>query len=129
MRALLLLLLLGGCAAAPACKPPTEPRLVAQLFFGRTFPGGGGIDAASFENFVQSEIVPRFPEGFTLSDAVGHWRDGTGVTIREPSTILLAVRPDTPATRAQLDAVAAAYIARFRQEAVGKVLTTGCAAF
>ncbi|GIL40186.1 DUF3574 domain-containing protein [Roseiterribacter gracilis] len=130
MRALLLLLLLGGCASAPMCQKPTEPQLVAQLFFGREIPGGGAIGEAAFERFVDEEITPRFPDGFTLSAATGRWRDAqTRQTIREPSTLLLVVAPDEPATRARLDAIAASYKTRFRQDAVGQVLTRGCAAF
>lgn len=128
--ALLFALLLAGCASPPACKAPLEQRLVAQLFFGREIPGGGAVEARSFETFVAEEITPRFPAGFTLQDATGAWRDhATGVTIRENSTILTVIAPDDAGLRARIDAIADAYRRRFRQEAVGKLLQTGCASF
>jgi hypothetical protein len=129
MRALLMTLLLAGCATSPACQKPTEPNLVAQLFLGRAIPDGGVVDGAAFQLFTETEITPRFPDGFTLIDAAGYWRGAANQTIREPSTLLLVVAADTAATRERLDAIAQAYQTRFRQEAVGKVLTTSCAAF
>jgi hypothetical protein len=129
MRALLMTLLLTGCAASPACQKPAEPHLVAQLFLGRAIPDGGVVDGAAFLRFTETEITPRFPDGFTLVDAAGYWRGADNRTIREPSTLLQVVAADTAATRERLDAIAHAYQTRFRQESVGKVLTTGCAVF
>ncbi len=75
-----------------------------------------------WEEFVRTEIVPRFPDGFTVYTAKGYWREGE-MTVSEPSRILMVVASDTPETRKKLDAVAAAYLKTFRQESVLRIET------
>jgi hypothetical protein len=98
----------------------------AELFFGRSLPSGGEVSEAEWQRFVDDEITPRFPDGLTIMDAQGQWKDTSGI-VRERAKHLLILLPggDT----GKLDAVRAAYKSRFHQEAVLLVDSTVCASF
>lgn len=139
MRSLLLALTLAlsGCVAigvehnapARACAVG-EARATAQLFFGRNIGERVGVSDADWARFLDEEVTPRFPDGLTVFDAQGQWRDTeTGRVVREPSKVLLLVLSDERADRAKIAAIIAAYRSRFQQQAVGAVYATGCAAF
>lgn len=126
MRALALLLLLALPAhAAPACAPG----ITAQLFFGRTS-HGHVIGAAAWRDFLATSVTPRFPDGLTVIEATGQWRQrSTGRIIAEPSTIVEIVTDDSAETQARLNAIRADYKSRFAQESVGLVTTPSCASW
>ena len=84
----------------------------------------------AWRRFVDREITPRFPDGFTVLDGHGQWRKpGEARVIREPSTVLLVAMPDAPERRARLAEVAEAYKRRFAQESVVTLLTPSCVSF
>lgn len=128
---LLLLLALPGCATLPqACIAPARPMMTAELLFGRNIGGHVGVSEAAFAAFTVAEIAPRFPDGFTLLDARGQWRDpARGVVIREPSKLVQIVFTDDAQKRADLAAISQAYKTRFRQESVLTALHTSCVTF
>lgn len=102
--------------------------LSAELYFGRSIPGGGEISDADWQRFVDEEVTRRFPEGLTVTDARGQWRDKIGI-VREASKRLFVVISGTPAESDRLAAIRSAYRIRFRQEAVLIVETPVCGAF
>lgn len=106
--------LLAGCVAAPPCRNHT------QLFFGTAIgENGERVDAAAWRSFVESTVLPRFPDGFTAMDAQGAWRSpATGHAVAEPSRVLLVLHADNAESHRKLDEIAADYKARFRQESV-----------
>lgn len=110
-------ILLAGCTAAPPCRNHT------QLFFGAAIgEGGERVDDAAWRDFVESAILPRFPDGFTVMDAQGLWRSpATGHAASEPSRVLVVLHADEADTHRRLDEIAADYKARFRQESVLRV--------
>ena len=123
-------LVLGGCASLPqACLPPARPMLVAEMFFGRG-DGGRRVSERGFSGFLASDVTPRFPEGFTVLDGRGQWRDDEGGPIvREASKLVKIVFPDDAQRRADLDAIAASYKLKFHQQSVLIALQPVCAAF
>ncbi|MFL5168717.1 MAG: DUF3574 domain-containing protein [Microvirga sp.] len=130
--ALVALAVLPGCVtvAAPPCAGGTTAQLRAELIFGRHLKGGGVVTAAAWRRFVDREITPRFPDGFTVLDGRGQWRKpGEARIVREPSTVLLVAMPDAPERRARLAEVAQAYKRRFAQESVVTLLTPSCVSF
>ena len=144
-RAALQLILLGlalaGCAApAPgpeatkpyACLLPSERRmLVAELFFGRDKGGRRVVSDAEWADFLAAAVTPQFPDGLTVFDGYGQWRNpATGVIGRSPAVkIVLIAVPRSPGLAARLAAVIDAYKARFRQQSVGLITRDSCAAF
>ena len=127
-----LFLTLGGCAQLPAqlCAGNQKSAVTAELLFGRNIADRVGVSEQAFARFVDTEITPRFPDGLTVLNATGQWRDSERhTTIREPSKIVQIVLPGAADDQARLDAIIDAYKARFRQQAVGLVKRPACAAF
>lgn len=128
---LLASLALAGCVTtgAPACPPGGRERLVADLLFGRNIGGRLGVSEAAFAGFVDREVTPRFPDGLTITDARGQYREASGRMIREPSKVITIVLADEARDLPRLAEVAAAYRRRFAQDSVGIVTKRACVAF
>ncbi|HTV46054.1 MAG TPA: DUF3574 domain-containing protein [Stellaceae bacterium] len=137
------LLLLTGCAAgswhsmsraalsADVCVLPQEHRmLVAELFFGRAVKGRAPISETEWAAFAAQTITPAFPDGFTVFNGDGQWRNPrTGQIARDPTKILLVAAPRTPDLARRLATVIAAYKTRFDQQSVGVVTRDACGSF
>jgi Protein of unknown function (DUF3574) len=126
---LVALALSGPAAASPAaCRGKQESMLAAELLFGRG--SRGGVSEGAWARFVAREITPRFPDGLTVFDAAGQWRDpARGRIVREPSKVVLIVFRDEAGKQEHLNAIADAYKRRFRQQSVGIVIKPACASF
>jgi hypothetical protein len=129
MRVPLLLLLalsLAACAGRPpACPAGTAPWQRADLYFGT-----GDVPPASWQDFLAREITPRFPDGLTVLDAAGQWRDpADGRITAEPARVVEILFPPAPSRLAALAEIRAAYRARFAQQSVGLALSDACAGF
>jgi hypothetical protein len=126
----LLPLLTGGCASLPqACLPPARPMVSADIFFGRSI-GNRRVSETDFATFLATEITPRFPDGLTVIDARGQWRNpDRNFIVREPSKLVKIIFADDPQKRADLDAIAAAYKQKFRQQSVLASLQQSCVMF
>ena len=137
LRPLAVLALAFSCAACVATPAPSErachigEQLVeTQLFFGMSKPGGGMVSERDWQTFVAGEIAPRFPEGFSVLDGAGFWRDqATQRTISEKSKVVVRMHADAAAADAAIGAIIAAYKTQFRQDAVLRVDRPVCAQF
>jgi hypothetical protein len=87
------------------------------LFFGLSKPGGE-ISEAQWQAFVDDTITPRFPDGLTILDGAGQWKDAKGNISHERSKILLILHERDPGTLKKLDEIRANYKQRFDQESV-----------
>jgi uncharacterized protein DUF3574 len=101
----------------------------AELLFGPKIGDRVGVSESAFAQFVATEVTPRFPDGLTIVDARGQWRDGRGTIIREPSKVMLLTFRDDAKKRADLGAIAAAYKQRFHQQSVLTAVRSVCATF
>ena len=128
---LLLPLLVISAAGEPiACSAPLRPQQVAELLLGRKTGDRLGVSETQFLNFLDREITPRFPDGLTVYDARGQWRDQErNRIVREPSKVVMIVLPGKPEDLARLGEVAEAYKKRFKQQSVGIVLRPACVMF
>jgi ABC-type amino acid transport substrate-binding protein len=128
---LLLLALLPAACAAPACPPGFSAATTLEATFGRNRGEALVVRDADWEAFLAAEVTPRFPDGLTVIEAAGQWRDRAGRVLREPSKHLLLVLPGiAPAeAAARLAPVTAAYVQRFGQEAVLTLQRSACVAF
>lgn len=127
----LIALLLTTAAADASCLLKTQkPMVEAELFFGRDIPGGGKVSDAQWRDFVDSALAVAFPDGFTIDDAQGAWRDAkTGAAVREDSKVVFVEGDGTSAFAGRIERVADVYKRRFHQDAVGIVTRPVCAAF
>ena len=122
----------SGCAAEPgACLLPGQTRMVeVDLYFGGAVSGRGPVSEVEWADFARAEITPRFPDGFTVIDARGQWLNPrTGRIAEEPTKLVQIVAPRGATTAAGLTTIAAAYRARFHQDAVGITSVGVCGAF
>jgi len=127
MRApLCTILLFAQMAAASAqlpCAPPQKPMLDIELLIGRK-----GSDAR-WRQFLAREVTPRFPDGLTVYETTGQWRDpATQKITREKSRVLRIIVPADIA-QDKIAAVAEAYKKQFRQKSVGVLSRPACVSF
>jgi hypothetical protein len=129
LLALLLATVLSACAGLGLdCRG--EVKRTAELLFGRNIGGRLGVSEAEFSRFVAREITPRFPDGLTVIDARGQWRDrSSNAIVREPSKVVLIALPGRSGDDEHLSRIIAAYKARFRQDSVGLIVRPACVSF
>ena len=114
----------------PSCHGNQQPRKVAELLFGRDIGHRIGVDENDWARFVEHELVPRFPDGLTISDTIGQWRSRTGgVIVREPGKRVEIVLPGNADDEARLDAAVTAYKHTFQQRSVIIIEHSACVAF
>jgi hypothetical protein len=113
-----------------ACSDPQKPMLEIDLLFGRNVGGELGVSEEEWNDFVASEISPRFPHGLSIDDAVGLWRDRQTTTlVKEPSKDVTIIVPDEDAVKDKIEAIVRAYKERFHQQSVGVVMRPACVSF
>ncbi len=104
--------------------------LVAELFFGRRIRGRAQLTDAEWAEFAAQTVTPNFPDGFTVFDGQGQWRNpGTGHIAHDPTKILLVAAKREPDLARRLLAVIDAYKTKFHQQSVGLITRDSCAAF
>jgi len=95
---------------------------VSELVFGRAIPAGGEVTDYAIQAFLDSFVLPRFPEGFTVTTSVGVWKGG-----KEASFSVSVVYGIDPAERkdvgVKLEEIRAEYIRRHGQESVLRIDT------
>ena len=112
------------------CSGRHKPQQVAELIFGRSIGGRIEVSEERWTLFVDDEITPRFPDGLTVFDAAGQWRDKTSKKItRESSKIVLIVLPGNAEDLARLNEIAEAYKRSFGQQSVGMIVRPACVSF
>jgi hypothetical protein len=91
-----------------------------ELFFGKSIPGGGTVTDAAFAQFLDQEVTPRFPAGFTVVPAVGQYREANGVINHEASDMLILFYPRGSVSDAskRIDEIRTVYNKTFHQESV-----------
>jgi Protein of unknown function (DUF3574) len=114
-----------------ACLLPSEQRmLVAELFFARSIKGREPLTEIEWAEFTENIITPNFPDGFTVFDGEGQWRNPrTGHIARDPTKILLVAAKREPDLARRLSAVIDAYKSEFHQQSVGLITRDSCSAF
>lgn len=112
------------------CDGALEPQQVAQLLFGRNVEDRARVSEADFIGFVAREVSPRFPEGFTVIDAAGQWRDKRrGTIVHEATKVIEIVLPAGEDNRVKIDAIVEAYKLQFQQQSVGLIVAPACVRF
>ncbi|MFP8943020.1 DUF3574 domain-containing protein [Streptomyces fenghuangensis] len=105
-------------------SPHTKPYVRTQLFFGTGRHGGEPpITEEQFMDFLDEYVTPRFPDGLTLQEGYGQWRDRTGSVNGERSyeLILLYPREQAEARDADIEYLRNRYTKMYELESVGRV--------
>jgi hypothetical protein len=107
------------------CVGAAQPMARIELLFGmgRTT---GEVSEKEWLSFLDAEVTPRFPDGFTVLTGYGQWRNAAGVLAKETSRVLLIWIALAPENDARIEAIRTAWKARFNQESVMRVDDTSC---
>jgi hypothetical protein len=132
-------LALSGCVSISESKPVTiaspmrcaagEPMVETMLFLGMARPGGQ-VSEEEFGRFIETEVTPRWKEGYTILQGQGLWySEQRQITEREPSRVLVRFHDGSQDASAGVEAIRAAYIRAFTQDAVLRTDRMACADF
>ncbi len=109
------------CACAPRATVQSQPVLVEDtLYFGLDKPQGRVSDV-EWNQFLSGEVTPRFPDGLTVWDAKGQWKNPKGKISKEPAKVLLLIHPDSLAEDKAIQAIIDIYKKKFDQESVMRI--------
>ncbi len=104
-----------------AAHPGAAHWLRSELYFGigpLDVPDGG-VGELRWRAFLDREVTSRFPDGLTVFEAYGQWRDGgQAAPSRLRSRVLVILHEDTPANRAAIDAIRLAWKAATHDQSV-----------
>ena len=116
-------------AETESCPAGTEPFAEYTLFFGRSQGNVEVVSEEAWRAFLADEVTPRFPDGLTVLDAAGQWREDTGAIVRERTKLLLVLTPPGADAMRRTDEIAEAYKQAFGQSSVLRVVTKACVSF
>ena len=111
------------------CPEGSDRYAEYQLLLGRSTPDGGEVSDEQWAAFLADTVTPRFPDGLTVLDAAGQWRDSAGAIQRERSKLLWILAPPGDEAQRLIDEISEEYERRFNQEAVLRILGNACASF
>jgi hypothetical protein len=104
-----------------AARPETARWVRSELYFGAgpVDVPDGGVAEIRWRGFLDKEVTPRFPDGLTVFDAYGQWRDkGSNTPGRLWTKVLVILHEDTPENRAAIDAIRLAWKAATHDKSV-----------
>jgi hypothetical protein len=119
----------ADAAAMNHCRPPLEVWTQVELYFGRGLGGDAIVSEEAFEDFLDGVVTPLFPDGLSVVDVAGQFRDNEGTVVREPTKLLIVLVPDAAAVAADVETIVAAYKERFDQQSVLHAEQAVCIAF
>lgn len=99
-----------------------------ELYFGRNRPVGI-VSEQQFQDFLRTVITPRFPDGLTVIDANGQFRNSTGIIVREPTKIVILIHSNSQEERRAIQEIINRYKSQFQQESVLRATSTLQVAF
>jgi hypothetical protein len=112
-----------------SCRGAAAPYARLELLFGLGRKDGTAIGEAEWRAFLDTEVTPRFPDGLTVLNGYGQWRNSAGAIAREKSMMLLIWHRPAADTEARIEAIRSAYKARFGQESVLRADGISCVSF
>lgn len=101
-----------------------KPFHETRLFFGTERPDGGpAVTDKQFMAFIDKEVTPGFPDGLTIQDGRGQWRDSNGKIERERSYELILLYPTTEERKrdVQIEEIRSDYEKAFAQDSVARL--------
>ena len=89
-----------------------------------------GVSEGEWDRFVDREIMPRFPNGLTVFNASGQWRDQASKKIvRESSKVVQIVLPGEDRGHCPAERDRRGLQTRFNQQSVGPIVRPACVSF
>jgi hypothetical protein len=110
------------------CGPSSASQVRTTLYFSTTRPTGA-VSELEWQLFLRDEVTTRFPDGLTVWNAEGQWKNPSGRIAHDTSKILLVVHPDTDKARQGVQEVIDKYRKMFEQESVMRETASVCVSF
>lgn len=106
------------------------PMRLVTLYFGTNLNTGGVVAPGIWPHFLAQTLRETFPNGLTVTDATGQWRDPlTGAGVTEATHVVTIAAADTHALAARVQAVRDAWRHAAAQQSVGVTSVAVCGAF
>ncbi len=125
------LLALAACTVpqkiASSCPAPLRPAVEVDLYFGGEAGNGRAVSEAEWAAFMAEEVTPRFPDGLSVIDVSGQYREPSGRMVREKTKLIVVVIFDSPSHLGRVQAVIDAYARRHSQNSVFRTEHAVCA--
>jgi hypothetical protein len=103
-------------------EPVGEDFNRTELYFGSEKPDGSEVTEEEFEQFVDDEATPSFPDGLTTLTGEGQFRGSDGAMVEERSFVLILLYPpDDTEANAEIEELREDYKSEFEQESVLRV--------
>lgn len=120
---------IAGCASPPpaavhthdpasstlqgdATRPAQAQWIRTELYFSVGTVDGkeGAVSPARWREFLDKEVTSRFPDGFTVFDAYGQWRDhGAKEPERLSTKVIVILHENNPQNAGNIEAIRLAY--------------------
>jgi hypothetical protein len=81
-------------------------------------PNGDAVTEVEWQKFVDDAVALWFPNGFTVLDGLGQWRNSDAKVINERSKVILILHDPDAQTMKRLDDVRSLYCQRFGPQTV-----------
>ena len=112
-----------------SCRPGATALARLELLFGMGKADGGEVSDTEWRAFLDAEVSPRFPDGLMVLTGYGQWRGSEGGRAKEKSRVIeIWYRPGAESD-VNIEAIRAAYKARFKQQSVMRVDGLSCVSF
>ena len=119
----------SAAADALVCPAGTELFSEYRLFFGRSRGSVEVVSDAAWQTFLAKEVTPRFPDGLTVLDARGQWRNGIGRLVRERTKLVIILAKPGDGGIQLTNEITEAYKRAFWQESVLRAISAACVSF
>ena len=113
----------GARPAVTARAAAREKFRRTELYFGTAKPGGGIVTPEEWRRFLNDEVTPRFPDGLTVLEGYGQYREKSGAVVREESRVLVLLYPKklSREVHRKIEEIRTLYKRTFAQESVLRV--------
>lgn len=100
----------------------TEEFLCTELYFGMK-KSDGEISEAEFADFLDKIITPELPDGLTILNGIGQFRDAQNQIIKEKSKVLILLYPKKlqKEINRKIERIRKSYKQKFQQQSVLRV--------
>jgi len=95
-----------------ATRPAQAQWIRTELYFSVGTVDGkeGAVSPARWREFLDKEVTSRFPDGFTVFDAYGQWRDhGAKEPERLSTKVIVILHENNPQNAGNIEAIRLAY--------------------
>ncbi|MCC2642458.1 MAG: hypothetical protein K0S45_2871 [Nitrospira sp.] len=99
-----------------------------SLYFGTATPHGA-VTTDEWTTFLETIIMPDFPDGLTFWAASGRWKLSTGMSERETSYVLQLAHNGNRQNNNAIQRIIRTYKEYFHQEAVLRIRSQVCHSF